>query len=82
MFVDGKYISEAHHVLGKNSYMDMSIPIAGCAHQAGTCRFGTGPAASVLTAWPESAEQARLPVSGDAARVRARSAVDRTRQEE
>jgi choline dehydrogenase-like flavoprotein len=38
----------AHHVLRKNFYMDMSIPVAGCAHQAGTCRFGTDPAASVL----------------------------------
>ena len=28
--------------------MDMGIPIAGCAHQAGTCRFGTDPATSVL----------------------------------
>ncbi len=37
-----------HHVLGKNFYMNMSIPIAGCAHQAGTCRFGTDPATSVL----------------------------------
>jgi choline dehydrogenase-like flavoprotein len=37
-----------HHVLGKNFYMDMSIPLAGCAHQAGTCRFGTDPAISVL----------------------------------
>jgi choline dehydrogenase-like flavoprotein len=37
-----------HHVLGKNFYMDMSIPVAGCAHQAGTCRFGADPAASVL----------------------------------
>ena len=36
------------HVLGKNFYMDMSIPVAGCAHQAGTCRFGTDPATSVL----------------------------------
>jgi choline dehydrogenase-like flavoprotein len=35
-------------VLGKNFYMDMSIPIAGCAHQAGTCRFGADPATSVL----------------------------------
>jgi choline dehydrogenase-like flavoprotein len=26
----------------------MNIPIAGVAHQAGTCRFGTDPAASVL----------------------------------
>jgi choline dehydrogenase-like flavoprotein len=39
-----------HHVLGKNFYMDMSIPVAGCAHQAGTCRFGTDPSASVLDA--------------------------------
>ncbi len=38
----------AHHVLGKNFYMQMGIPIAGCAHQAGTCRFGTDPATSVL----------------------------------
>jgi choline dehydrogenase-like flavoprotein len=37
-----------HHVLRKNFYMDMDIPIAGCAHQAGTCRFGTDPATSVL----------------------------------
>jgi choline dehydrogenase-like flavoprotein len=33
---------------GKNLYMSMSVPIAGCAHQAGTCRFGTDPATSVL----------------------------------
>ena len=38
----------AHHILSKNFYMQMNIPIAGCAHQAGTCRFGTDPAASVL----------------------------------
>jgi choline dehydrogenase-like flavoprotein len=37
-----------HHVLDKNFYMSMSIPIAGCAHQAGTCRFGNDPATSVL----------------------------------
>ena len=37
-----------HHVLGKNFYMDMSIPVAGCAHQVGTCRFGADPATSVL----------------------------------
>jgi len=40
----------AHHVLRKNFYMDMDIPLAGCAHQAGTCRFGTDPATSVLDA--------------------------------
>jgi choline dehydrogenase-like flavoprotein len=37
-----------HHVLRKNFYMDMDIPVAGCAHQAGTCRFGSDPATSVL----------------------------------
>jgi len=33
----------AHHVLDKNFYMDMRISVAGVAHQAGTCRFGTDP---------------------------------------
>jgi choline dehydrogenase-like flavoprotein len=37
-----------HHVLRKNFYMDMSFALAACAHQAGTCRFGTDPATSVL----------------------------------
>ena len=37
-----------HHVLDKNFYMDMNIPVAGCAHQAGTARFGSDPATSVL----------------------------------
>jgi choline dehydrogenase-like flavoprotein len=39
-----------HHVLRKNFYMKMDIPVAGCAHQAGTCRFGSDPATSVLDA--------------------------------
>jgi choline dehydrogenase-like flavoprotein len=39
-----------HHVLDKNFYMKMNIPVAGCAHQAGTCRFGSDPAMSVLDA--------------------------------
>jgi choline dehydrogenase-like flavoprotein len=37
-----------HHVLHKNFYMGMNVPVAGVAHQAGTCRFGTDPATSVL----------------------------------
>ncbi len=37
----------AHHVLRKNFYMDMKIPIAGVAHQAGTCRFGVEASSSV-----------------------------------
>ena len=38
----------AHHVFRKNFYMDMDIPLAGCAHQAGTVRFGHDPATSAL----------------------------------
>ncbi|WP_322760374.1 GMC family oxidoreductase [Frankia sp. Cr2] len=38
----------AHHVLRKNFYMSMNIEIAGVAHQAGSARFGTDPATSVL----------------------------------
>ena len=29
-------------------YASMDVPVAGVAHQAGTCRFGTDPASSVL----------------------------------
>jgi choline dehydrogenase-like flavoprotein len=36
-----------HDILRKNFYMDMKIPIAGVAHQAGTCRFGTDESSSV-----------------------------------
>ena len=38
----------AHHILDKNFYMSMDVAVAGVAHQAGTCRFGTDPASSVL----------------------------------
>jgi choline dehydrogenase-like flavoprotein len=38
----------AHHVLGKNFYASMPIALAGVAHQAGTCRFGTSRDTSVL----------------------------------
>ncbi len=40
----------AHHVLARNFYMKMEIPIAGVAHQAGTCRFGADPSTSVADA--------------------------------
>ena len=35
-------------MLEKNFYMSMDIPVAGVAHQAGTCRFGDDPQTSVL----------------------------------
>jgi choline dehydrogenase-like flavoprotein len=37
-----------HHLLDKNLFMAMSVPLAGVAHQAGTCRFGSDPTTSVL----------------------------------
>jgi choline dehydrogenase-like flavoprotein len=36
------------HLVHRFAYMETYIPIAGVAHQAGTCRFGTDPATSVL----------------------------------
>jgi choline dehydrogenase-like flavoprotein len=36
------------HLLHRHAYLKTAIPVAGCAHQAGTCRFGTDPARSVL----------------------------------
>jgi choline dehydrogenase-like flavoprotein len=36
------------HLIPRHAYLRNEIPVAGCAHQAGTCRFGTDPASSVL----------------------------------
>jgi choline dehydrogenase-like flavoprotein len=44
----GRLRMHPHHLIGKSAYMKNEIPVAGCAHQAGTCRFGTDPASSVL----------------------------------
>jgi choline dehydrogenase-like flavoprotein len=37
-----------HHLLPRHAYLKNDIPVAGVAHQAGTCRFGADPATSVL----------------------------------
>ena len=37
-----------HHLIPRHAYLKNDIPVAGCAHQAGTCRFGLDPATSVL----------------------------------
>jgi choline dehydrogenase-like flavoprotein len=37
-----------HHLIPRNVYMKNDVPVAGCAHQAGTVRFGQDPATSVL----------------------------------
>jgi choline dehydrogenase-like flavoprotein len=36
------------HLLPHHAYLKNEIPVAGVAHQAGTCRFGEDPATSVL----------------------------------
>jgi choline dehydrogenase-like flavoprotein len=36
------------HLLPHHAYLKNEIPVAGCAHQAGTCRFGSDPATSAL----------------------------------
>jgi choline dehydrogenase-like flavoprotein len=37
-----------HHLIPRSLYMKNDVPVAGCAHQAGTVRFGHDPATSVL----------------------------------
>jgi len=39
---------QSQHLVARDLYMRNDIPLAGCAHQAGTCRFGDDPATSVL----------------------------------
>ena len=36
------------HLISRFAYLKNDIPVAGCAHQAGTTRFGDDPASSVL----------------------------------
>jgi choline dehydrogenase-like flavoprotein len=44
----GKLDMAPGHLIHRSAYMKNDIPVAGCAHQAGTCRFGSDPATSVL----------------------------------
>ena len=44
----GKLDLHEHHLVPRHAYLRNEIPVAGCAHQAGTCRFGLNPATSVL----------------------------------
>jgi choline dehydrogenase-like flavoprotein len=39
---------EPDHLIPRHAYLKNEIPVAGVAHQAGTCRFGTDPHTSVL----------------------------------
>ena len=44
----GKLDLNPHHLIQRFAYMKNEIPVAGVAHQAGTCRFGADAATSVL----------------------------------
>jgi choline dehydrogenase-like flavoprotein len=44
----GKLDMNADHLIHRFAYMKNEIPVAGVAHQAGTCRFGSDPATSAL----------------------------------
>jgi choline dehydrogenase-like flavoprotein len=44
----GKLDMNEGHLIKRFAYMKNEIPVAGVAHQAGTCRFGSDPATSVL----------------------------------
>jgi choline dehydrogenase-like flavoprotein len=44
----GELDMHGEHLLPHNAYLKNEIPVAGVAHQAGTCRFGSDPAGSVL----------------------------------
>jgi choline dehydrogenase-like flavoprotein len=44
----GKLDMNPGHLIHRFAYMKNDIPVAGCAHQAGTVRFGTDPHTSVL----------------------------------
>ena len=39
---------QEHHLIPRWAYLENKIPVAGVAHQAGTCRFGSDPATSAL----------------------------------
>jgi choline dehydrogenase-like flavoprotein len=44
----GKLDMHEHHLIPRWAYLENKIPVAGVAHQAGTCRFGSDPTSSAL----------------------------------
>ncbi len=44
----GRLGMQDDHLPHRHAYLKNEIPVAGVAHQAGTCRFGTDPSSSVL----------------------------------
>jgi choline dehydrogenase-like flavoprotein len=44
----GQLDMNSDHLIQRFAYAKNEIPVAGCAHQTGTCRFGSDPATSVL----------------------------------
>ena len=48
----------AHHVRGKNFYMSVDVPVAGVAHQAGTCAHAAPAGAQALRTFTRNQEAA------------------------
>ena len=44
----GKLRMEPGHLFHRFAYLKNDIPVAGCAHQAGTCRMGSDSSSSVV----------------------------------
>lgn len=55
--------SSSPNLLPHHAYLKNAIPVAGVAHQAGTCRFGSDPSASVLDVDCKAHELANLYVA-------------------
>ena len=55
----GKLDMNPDHLIHRFAYMKNEIPVAGCAHQAGTCRFGGDPENSepILLTWGDVAAE-------------------------
>ncbi len=52
----GKLDMHERHLIPRWAYLENKIPVAGVAHQAGTCRFGADPASSVLDSYCKAHE--------------------------
>jgi choline dehydrogenase-like flavoprotein len=60
--LDG-FVDRAHPISQHHFQFDSLLPLYGCAHQAGTVRFGRDPASSVLDPWCKAHELDNLYVA-------------------
>ena len=59
------------HLIPRHAYLKNEIPVAGCAHQAGTCRFGTDPGGRPC--WTRTAARTRSTTSTSSTRAASRA---------